>query len=150
MRIHSRVLERIIQHARREYPLECCGLLSGTGQEIDSLQPTPNQRRSRKEFFVPVTELFAFFQELRRTGKQHLGIYHSHPLTESFPSPRDLVEFHYPEVSYWIISLKGKKPDIGCFVCGKKGFERVSFEVIEKGLPKDTKKRAQKEPQSVK
>ena len=126
----------MVEHARRDYPLECCGLLAGAGQDIDGVRPTPNQKHSSKEFFVPIEELFAFFQKLRRTGKRHLGIYHSHPLTESTPSPRDVAEFHYPEVSYWIISLKGKEPDVGCFLWGEEGFGRVSFEVIEKGSTK--------------
>ena len=120
----------MVEHARREYPLECCGFLSGSGREIDSIQPTGNERHSREEFFVPVDELFAFFRELRHSGQEHLGIYHSHPSSECLPSSRDVAEFHYPGVSYWIVSLQGEEADIGCFLWDKVGFEKVSFKVI--------------------
>ncbi|MCZ6770092.1 MAG: M67 family metallopeptidase [Acidobacteria bacterium] len=130
VRIHPRVLEKMVEHARREYPLECCGLLSGRGREIDTIQATCNQRRSRKEFFVPLEELFAFFQGLRQSGKDHLGIYHSHPRSECLPSPRDVAEFHYQGVSYWIVSLQGEKADIGCFHWDRVGFKSVSFRVV--------------------
>ncbi len=119
----------MVEHARREYPLECCGLLSGRGRDIDSIQATGNQRRSQKEFFVPLEELFAFFQGLRQSGQEHLGIYHSHPHSECLPSPRDVAEFHYRGVSYWIVSLQGEKADIGCFLWERVGFKSVSFRV---------------------
>ncbi|MFQ5930200.1 MAG: M67 family metallopeptidase [Acidobacteriota bacterium] len=129
--IYLDVLEGMVEHARREYPLESCGLLSGTGQAIDGIRSTSNQKRSRKEFFVPFKELFLFFKELRRTGKQHLGIYHSHPTTDAVPSTRDVAEFHYPEVSYWIVSLKEKKPDIRCFLWKQAGFQEAPFTVMQ-------------------
>ena len=119
----------MVEHARREYPLECCGLLSGSGGNIDGIRATGNKRRSREEFFVPVEELFAFFRGLRRSGKEHLGIYHSHPTSRSRPSTRDVAEFHYPEVSYWIVSLKGTEPDIRCFCWDQRDFKNVDFEV---------------------
>jgi proteasome lid subunit RPN8/RPN11 len=119
----------MVEHARREYPLECCGLLSGSGCNIDGIRATGNQRESREEFFVPVQELFAFFKGLRRSGKEHLGIYHSHPTSRSLPSSRDVAEFHYPEVSYWIVSLKGAEPDVRCFRWEERDFKNVDFEV---------------------
>ena len=124
-------MEKMVEHARREYPLECCGLLSGGGWAIDGIQTTGNQRQSRSEFSIPVEELFAFFKGLRRSGKEHLGIYHSHPTSRSLPSSRDVAEFHYPEVSYWIVSLKGEEPDVRCFRWDKRDFKNVDFEVYE-------------------
>ena len=119
----------MVEHARREYPMECCGLLSGSGWKIDGIRATGNQRQSRDEFFIPVEELFAFFKELRPSGKEHLGIYHSHPTSRSLPSSLDVAEFHYPEVSYWIVSLKGEEPDVRCFRWDGMGFKKVVFEV---------------------
>ncbi len=131
VRIDGKVLEKMVEHARREFPLECCGLLSGSGWEIDGIRETGNHRQSRREFSIPVEELFAFFRGLRRSGREHLGIYHSHPTSRSLPSSRDVAEFHYPEVSYWIVSLKGEEPDVRCFRWDKRGFKNVDFEVHE-------------------
>jgi proteasome lid subunit RPN8/RPN11 len=131
VRIQGEVLEKMVEHARREYPLECCGLLSGSGWEIDGIRETGNHRQSRSEFSIPVEELFAFFRELRRSGREHLGIYHSHPTSRGLPSSRDVAEFHYPEVSYWIVSLKGEEPDVRCFRWDERDFKNVDFEVHE-------------------
>ena len=120
----------MIEHARRAYPRECCGLLSGSAETIDHARPTPNQCDSATRFSVPAQELFAFFKELRQTGRRHLGIYHSHPRSEGLPSARDESEFHYPEVSYWIVSLQEDEPDVGCFQWRRKDFEKVPFRVI--------------------
>lgn len=119
----------MVEHARREYPLECCGLLSGSGSNIDEIHTTRNERQSREEFFVPVEELFSFFKELRQSGREHLGVYHSHPASSSVPSSRDVAEFHYPEVSYWIVSLMGEEPDVRCFRWDKKDFKSVDFQM---------------------
>jgi len=123
-------MEQMIQHARHADPLECCGLLSGSGEDIDRVRCTPNQSRSSKEFSVAPRELFSFFKELRQTGRRHLGIYHSHPRSESLPSERDEAECHYPEVSYWIISLKTDEPEVGCFKWHQGSFQRIPFRVI--------------------
>ena len=120
----------MIQHARRAYPLECCGLLSGSGETIDHACQTSNQSRSSREFAVPAEELFDFFKELRQTDRCHLGIYHSHPGGGSLPSSWDEAEYHYPKVSYWIISLGKDEPDVGCFKWRRGAFERVPFKVI--------------------
>ena len=120
----------MIQHARRAYPLECCGLLSGSAETIDDARAASNQSNSATRFSVPAEELFAFFKELRQMGRRHLGVYHSHPRSEGLPSARDKEEFHYPEVSYWIVSLQEDEPDVGCFRWRRKAFEKVPFRVI--------------------
>ena len=130
VRISAEVLEQMIDHARSEYPVECCGLLSGRGGAIDGIRPTRNQRQSAQEFFVPVRELFDFFKDLRRNGREHLGVYHSHPRSDAYPSVRDTAEFHYPEVSYWVISLRPPEPEVRCFRWTRIEFRDCPFEVV--------------------
>ncbi len=130
LRISSDVLEQMIDHALQEYPLECCGLLAGDGSEIENIVPTRNQKQSSCEFFVPPAELLAFFKHLRLIGRRFMGIYHSHPHSEALPSARDLAEFHYPEVSYWVVSVKGRTPVVHSFRCSGEYFKEVEFEVM--------------------
>ncbi|MGH9339340.1 MAG: Mov34/MPN/PAD-1 family protein [Acidobacteriota bacterium] len=129
LHIHSRVLDQMIRHSRRELPLECCGLLTGVRELIDGVVPTTNERRSPTEFSIPPRQLFAFFKKLRKESREFQGIYHSHPRTEARPSQRDCEEFYYPEVSYWIVSLKDDRPDIRCFRWSKMGFCEIRYEV---------------------
>lgn len=128
VRIRRIALAKMVNHARRELPLECCGLLSGRDGVIEKVHPAHNQKRSRTEFLIPIQELFAFFKDLRHSGRDHLGIYHSHPATEAFPSVRDAAEFHYPGVSYWIISLGAQDPVVRCFLWEDTGFNETAFE----------------------
>jgi [CysO sulfur-carrier protein]-S-L-cysteine hydrolase len=128
--IRKKALTALREHALAEYPSECCGLLSGRGGLIETCVRATNQRASSQEFFIPPQELFAFFRRLRADSEQFLGIYHSHPRSEAIPSPRDVAEFYYPEVSYWIISLLAPAPDIRCFSWGKMGFIEREYRVI--------------------
>lgn len=128
------ILKKMIEHARLEYPLECCGFLSGCRQLADTITPATNEKKSRHEFFIPPRELFGFFRELRRSSKDLIGIYHSHPQSEAMPSPRDISDFHYPEAGYWIISLKNREPDIRCFQWVRMGFEEVAYTVIHRSI----------------
>ena len=130
MRIYKVIIEQMIEHASRAHPTECCGLLYGSEQIIDGIQPASNQKESSSEFLVPPEELFTFFKRLRQTGKNHLGIYHSHPYTDPLPSQRDEAEFYYPHVSYWIVSLKLMRPKIRCFRWSQGSFRAESFSAV--------------------
>ena len=131
VRIRRVVVDQMIEHARCEHPMECCGLLYGSAEVIDGIRPARNQKQSSREFSVSSRDLLKFFKELRASGRKHLGIYHSHPHTEPRPSERDVDEFYYPEVSYWIVSLKRQKPRVRCFRWIGNGFQEVPFNLIE-------------------
>lgn len=130
VRLRRHVVDRMIEHARRQYPRECCGLLAGQGDLIEEIFCATNQKGSPHQFFIPPGELLSFFKRVRVSPRKFLGIYHSHPDTEAVPSPRDIAEFHYPGASYWIISLREQEPDMRCFLWGKMGFEEVVFTVV--------------------
>ena len=130
IRVSRPVLKRMIEHALADYPLECCGLLSGRGKVIDGIVPATNQRMSSTAFAIPPRELIAFMKSVRLDSREFLGIYHSHPVGEPWPSARDVSEFYYPEVSYWIISVAGE-PRIRCFGWKTRGLYEVGFEVLE-------------------
>ena len=110
-------------------------MLSGRAQTVEHITPTQNERHSIREFSIPPQELFSFFKMLRRSSRELVGIYHSHPDSEAVPSPRDVTGFHYAEASYWIVSLKRARPDIHCFRWVKMGFKEVAFTVIREHSP---------------
>lgn len=99
------VLEEMVDHARKEFPLESCGLLAGHGPRVSQFTRTENVLASRREFSVNPAELASFMRETRENQLEFVGIYHSHPTSPAWPSVRDRQEFHYPNVSYWIVSL---------------------------------------------
>jgi len=131
VQIRRQVVQEMIAHARCEYPIECCGLLLGHSGVIDSLQEATNELASRDRFRIPARELFSFFQGIRGDFRQHMGIYHSHPHSAARPSNRDVAEFHYPDVSYWIVSLESEEPSVSCFDWKEACFHEVFYEVVE-------------------
>jgi hypothetical protein len=38
---------------------------------------------------------------------------------------RDAAEFHYPEVSYWVISLRPPEPEVRCFRWTRTEFSEI-------------------------
>jgi proteasome lid subunit RPN8/RPN11 len=45
------------------------------------------------------------FVEIEESGLELVGIYHSHPQSPAYPSPRDVDMAYYPEAAYLIVSL---------------------------------------------
>lgn len=103
--IEGEIVELILEHARLESPLECCGLLMGKGDRITHISKMRNVVQSPARYEMSPKELFKFFKDLQTLGLRHLGIYHSHPVSQSYPSPIDIAEAYYPDCTYFIVSL---------------------------------------------
>jgi proteasome lid subunit RPN8/RPN11 len=122
----------MIQHAQAESPLECCGLLSGRRQVISNLYKMSNHVQSTVRFEMDPWELFQFFKKLRAEEQDHLGIYHSHPSTEAYPSATDIQESFYPDCSYFIVSLKDPHaPQIRAFQIENKKVRGLEISELE-------------------
>jgi [CysO sulfur-carrier protein]-S-L-cysteine hydrolase len=97
----------IEEHARREHPAECCGLLSGKNGLITAIHPVRNDAdKPETRYFATPEELFAAMRQIREAGQALLGVYHSHPRTPAYPSASDVEMAFYPEAFYFIISLE--------------------------------------------
>src|ERR1700736_1683240 len=105
IRVHARIVEEMLRHARSEPRMECCGLLAGVDGVITKIFPAKNVLASPTAYEVAPQELFPLFRQMREEGLEHLGLYHSHPATENFPSPSDIELAGYPNEAYFIISL---------------------------------------------
>jgi proteasome lid subunit RPN8/RPN11 len=115
IRIAAAVIDAIVDHARREAPNECCGLLVGSVGAIERAVPTRNAASSPTRYLVDPSEHFALIRELRGTGSDIAGAYHSHPGSPAIPSPSDIAEA-WPEFLYVIVSLEDEaRPDVRAF-----------------------------------
>jgi [CysO sulfur-carrier protein]-S-L-cysteine hydrolase len=123
----------MIEHARRESPLECCGLLTGRGRLVDAIIHCTNELGSPDAFSIPPRELFAAFRRIRESERILLGIYHSHPNGDATPSRRDFEEFHYGGVDCWIVALQEGAPVIRCFSWTARGFIEAEYALAGKG-----------------
>jgi [CysO sulfur-carrier protein]-S-L-cysteine hydrolase len=103
IRITSAAFDRLLAEARANPNIECCGLLAGRDGVISSVLPAKNALQSATAYEIASEELFVLFRRMRSAELEHLGIYHSHPKGENFPSPSDLERAFYPHAAYFII-----------------------------------------------
>jgi len=96
MRIRRAALDAIREHARRDSPLECCGLLIGTPDEVLEAVATANVAADPlRRFEVSPVEHLAQIRRCREgaahgtAGLAVVGVYHSHPRSTPEPSPTD-------------------------------------------------------------
>jgi len=132
VQIKREILEAIVRHAEEEAPRECCGLLTGPGEIITHHRPMKNVLESNVRYAMDARELFQFFKNLREAHQKHLGIYHSHPVSEAYPSETDVRESFYPDCAYFIVSLKNPhSPLIRAFRLPGDGTEELAITGVE-------------------
>lgn len=102
VRITRAALDRLLAEARANPSIECCGLLAGRDGVISAVLQAKNALQSASAYEISPEELFALFRRMRSEELEHLGIYHSHPKGENFPSPSDLERAFYPHAAYFI------------------------------------------------
>ena len=132
VQIKREILEAIVRHARDEAPRECCGLLMGQGEIITHHRPMKNVLESNVRYAMEAQALFQFFKDLRAANQKHLGIYHSHPLSEAYPSETDVRESFYPDCTYFIVSLKDpRSPLVRAFRLLSDGVEELAITGVD-------------------
>lgn len=107
----------LVEHARREHPDECCGLLVGRSRRVLFAVAMENvSRQPRKRFRIGDRAHIELRRALRRfvPPLEVVGVYHSHPGGPAEPSPTDLAGAHYPEWLYVVIGLgtAGSQPHV--------------------------------------
>lgn len=111
---------RIVRHARRESPRECCGFLVGQPGHVQSVVEATNLATGTTRYRVDPREHIALRRALR--GDPHgaciIGVYHSHPAGPPFPSGTDIAEAHYPDWIHVIVSLAAARARIRAFAIG--------------------------------
>jgi proteasome lid subunit RPN8/RPN11 len=133
LQIPAELFQRMIAHAQQEFPLECCGLLAGTGDTASRLFSMRNELSSPFAYSADPRDLLSAHREMRAGGIGIVAIYHSHPHTEAKPSRRDLAENFYGDVPRIIVSLAGAAPVVKCFVLCEDRFEEIEC----RSIPKD-------------
>lgn len=103
VRMTRAAFDRLLAEARATPGMECCGLLAGRDGFISAVLPAKNALQSATAYEIAAEELFSLFRRMRTEELEHLGIYHSHPEGDNFPSPSDLERAFYPDAAYFIV-----------------------------------------------
>jgi len=106
----------VISHCKSVYPNEACGLLAGKGDTADQIYKMTNIEKSNVSYMMDPEEQFRAMKEMRNNGHKMLAIYHSHPHSQAYPSPKDITLAFYAESVYLIVGLTDKdRPEVRAF-----------------------------------
>jgi proteasome lid subunit RPN8/RPN11 len=107
VRIDSALLERIVAHARRDFPNECCGMIAMRDGEAVAIHEATNVAASPLRFEVDGREIIEAQDTFDADGADLGAIYHSHTRSEPYPSQTD-VNFAagWPGVEWLIVGLR--------------------------------------------
>lgn len=112
---------RLLEHARKEAPNECCGLIALDGDRICEIHRLENLAASPMRFEVDGARLAPLLMEIEDSG-QRPAIYHSHTRSEPYPSQTDInFARFWPGTEWLIIGLAGDEPELRSFMIDADG-----------------------------
>jgi proteasome lid subunit RPN8/RPN11 len=101
--ISTELLAQIVAHAQQSPFAEVCGLLFGTPDVIDALEPCTNvAAEPARRFEIDPAQLLAAHRRSRAGGPVVIGHYHSHPSGRAWPSATDAADA-VADGSVWLI-----------------------------------------------
>jgi proteasome lid subunit RPN8/RPN11 len=131
IRIPKSIYQEMIEHAQREDPVECCGILGGKDRTALKSFEIKNLESSPVQFLMDPQEQLNAFEEMEKSSMEMIAIYHSHPRTTPFPSEIDVEKAIDPKMPSIIISLKERdKPIAKAFLIQKEVIDVEEIEVI--------------------
>ena len=125
LRLPAAVRAALIDHARREAPDECCGLLIGKGSTVTEAHPARNNVASGSRFQINPADHFVAIRKARAAGLEVLGAYHSHPTSSALPSASDLAEASEVAPVMVIVSLTPPAPVVRAFLLERGGSKEI-------------------------
>ena len=125
--LSKKTYEAMIEHAKKGFPNEACGILAGparppqrladTGRRtVSEFFPMTNRDNSSISYFMDPKEQLVVFKKMRQLNIEMAAIFHSHVASVAYPSQKDIRLAFYPEVRYLIVSLSDmNKPILRSF-----------------------------------
>src|SRR5947209_5401626 len=113
MRIDGRLMDEMIEHARRDAPAECCGMVARSDGDLVSVHPAANTEASPFRFVIGPREQLQIIDAIEVAGHELGAIYHSHTRTPPEPSQTDInFAAFWPDVLWIIIGLADEAPEV--------------------------------------
>jgi len=106
------IFHELVVQARKQAPIEACGILGGRGDRVEVFHAMTNTDNSADHFLMDPAEQFKVVKALRAAGQHMLAIHHSHPASPARPSAEDIRFSLTPDVLYTILSLENPKTPV--------------------------------------
>ena len=117
VKVPAPVRRAMITHARSTYPEEACGLVAGpSSADLRMAYCLTNRDKSPYRFTVDPAEHYRTIRHAERRGWEVVGVFHSHPHSEAWPSAADVAGALDPEWVYLVVSLASSdEPDVRAY-----------------------------------
>lgn len=106
MKLPESFIQRMITHAHKEAPKECCGIIASKDGVAVKLYKARNVSEDLHQYIIHPTDLKRIYTDLEKNGFGIFATYHSHPRTEAYPSGDDVEMAVGASCPYVIISIK--------------------------------------------
>jgi proteasome lid subunit RPN8/RPN11 len=116
-RLPGEMRAAIVEHAIRDAPRECCGIIAGRDGTPVQLYETRNIAAGNRLYEIDPAQLIDLeFREFPEQGLELVAIYHSHPESPAYPSATDVELAFWPDAVFLICSLADRdRPGIRGF-----------------------------------
>jgi proteasome lid subunit RPN8/RPN11 len=104
------MVEAIVAHARRDHPDEACGIVTGKGGVAARILEMENADRSPTGFSFDSAEWLRVYREIDDADEDFLVVYHSHTMTEAYPSRTDIRWSRTAPFEHWLL-VSTREPD---------------------------------------
>jgi [CysO sulfur-carrier protein]-S-L-cysteine hydrolase len=132
VRIERALLDRIVAHARRDFPNECCGMIGMRDGAAVAVHEATNVAASPLRFEVDGLEVHRTIETIESAGAEMGAIYHSHTRSDPYPSQTD-VNFAqgWPGVEWLIVGVprNGGDPTVRSYRIDDGIIEEVEVQV---------------------
>jgi proteasome lid subunit RPN8/RPN11 len=110
LQLRREQLEAIDKHALKNFPRECCGLLLGkfVGDfiKVEEVAEAENVLGSAVTFEIDSEFVFKVIDRAEKSGRELIGIYHSHPNVPAYISSSDNEIMRlWPGVAWLVLSV---------------------------------------------
>lgn len=106
LEIDRSVYDRLVAHARRDHPDECCGVVAGRAGRATRVVEMDNAERSPTFYRFDAAEQLRVWRQMDEADEEPVVIYHSHTATEAYPSRTDVALASEPAAHYVLISTR--------------------------------------------
>ena len=127
IQIAETVIPAILAAARNAHPHECCGILLGGENRVESYLSANNIHPNPETHFeIDPRALIAAHKAERAGGPQVVGYYHSHPTGDPAPSATDRASAAHDGKVWAIVA----GDEVAFFRDGDERFEALSYAVL--------------------
>jgi [CysO sulfur-carrier protein]-S-L-cysteine hydrolase len=106
--IDQATYDAIVAHARKDHPDEACGVVAGPegSDRPERVIPMANAERSPTYFRFDDDEWRQVWNDMFDRDEEAVIVYHSHTMTEAYPSRTDISLAQEPGAHYVLVSTR--------------------------------------------